>query len=151
MASGRCICRPCRLQEPHWWRINMGARNAYFNVAKAKTQHPEQHRIRIGRCRRHGHYDFVDQIISGSSGNRNQENILYQDNKSTILLENNGKKSSSNRTRAINIRYFFLTDQIQKGNLTVEYLPTGEMVADYMSKPVQGKLFEKFRKTIMGH
>ena len=32
---------------------------------------------------------------------------LYQDNKSTILLENNGKLSSGKRARAINIRYFF--------------------------------------------
>ena len=80
-----------------------------------------------------------------------ERNILYQDNKSTILLENNGKKSSSKRTRAINIRYFFLTDQIEKGNLSVEYCPTTEMVADYFSKPLQGKLFQKFRKSIMGH
>ena len=28
------------------------------------------------------------------------ENILYQDNKSTILLEKNGESSSSKRTRA---------------------------------------------------
>ena len=34
------------------------------------------------------------------------QTILYQDNKSTILLENNGKNSSSRRTRHINIRYF---------------------------------------------
>ena len=80
-----------------------------------------------------------------------KENILYQDNKSTILLVNNGKKSSSKRTRAINIRYFFLTDQVEKGNLVVEYMPTTEMIGDFFSKPLQGKLFEKFRKQIMGH
>ena len=79
------------------------------------------------------------------------KNILYQDNKSTILLENNGKRSSGKRTRALNIRYFFLTDQIAKGNLSIEYCPTTEMIADYMTKPLQGKLFEKFRKLIMGH
>ncbi len=80
-----------------------------------------------------------------------KKNILYQDNKSTILLEQNGKKSSGKRTRALNIRYFFLTDQIEKGNLNVEYCPTTEMVADYFSKPLQGRLFQKFRTTIMGH
>ena len=46
-----------------------------------------------------------------------RENILYQDNKSTILLLNNGKASSGKRTRAINIRYFFLHDQQVKGCL----------------------------------
>ena len=79
------------------------------------------------------------------------KNILYQDNKSTILLLENGKRSSSKRTRAINIRYFFLTDQINKGNLSVEYCPTKEMWADYMTKPLQGSLEVQLRKKIMGH
>jgi hypothetical protein len=90
-------------------------------------------------------------LFMESQGYKIEKNVLYQDNKSTILLENNGKKSSSKRTRALNIRYFFLTDQIEKGNLIVEYCPTGEMVADYFSKPLQGKQFQKFRKLIMGH
>ena len=90
-------------------------------------------------------------LFMEAQGYEIEKNILYQDNKSTILLERNGKKSSGKRTRALNIRYFFLTDQIQKGNLTVEYRPTTEMVADYFSKPLQGKLFQKFRKSIMGH
>ena len=79
------------------------------------------------------------------------ENILYQDNKSTILLLENGKKSSSQRTRAINIRYFFLTDQIEKGNLKVKHCPTDQMWADYMTKPLQGAKEIKMRKVIMGH
>ena len=78
-------------------------------------------------------------------------NILYQDNKSTILLEQNGKRSSSKCTRALNIRYFFITDQIKKGNLIVEYCSTTEMIAEFFSKPLQGTLFRKFRKSIMGH
>ena len=90
-------------------------------------------------------------LFMEAQGYEINKNILYQDNKSTILLEENGKKSSSKRTRAFNIHYFFLTDQIQKGNVTVEYCPTTEMIADFMTKPLQGKLFEKFRKMIMGH
>jgi hypothetical protein len=85
-----------------------------------------------------------------AQGHTIKQNILYQDNKSAILLEENGKKSSSKRTRALNIRYFFLTDQIEKGNVSVEYCPTGEMIADFMSKPLQGKLFKKFKDLIMG-
>jgi hypothetical protein len=65
-------------------------------------------------------------------------------------LETNGKKSSGKRTRALNIRYFFLADQVEKGNLSVEYCPTLEMIGDYMSKPLQGKLFVKFKSQIMG-
>jgi Reverse transcriptase (RNA-dependent DNA polymerase) len=86
-----------------------------------------------------------------AQGCKMKPTILYQDNKSAILLEKNGKKSSSKRTRALNIRYFFITDQIEKGNLTVEYCPTGDMIADFMTKPLQGHLFEKFRALIMGN
>ena len=75
---------------------------------------------------------------------------FYQDNKSTILLINNGKRSSGRNTRAFNIRYFFLTDQVEKGNLSIEYYPTNDMVADFWTKPLQGAKFKKFKKFIMG-
>ena len=65
--------------------------------------------------------------------------IMYQDNRSTILLENNGRASSSKRTKHLNIRYFFITNQIKKGDLHIEYCPTDNMVADFFTKPLQGK------------
>jgi hypothetical protein len=77
-------------------------------------------------------------------------NILYQDNKSAILLETNGKKSTRKRTRALNIRYFFLTDQVKKGNVTIVYCPTDDMVGDFHSKPLQGEKFQKVRNAILG-
>ena len=61
----------------------------------------------------------------------------------------NGRKSSSKRTRHINIRYYFITDRIKNGELEIEYCPTDDMVADYFTKPLQGKKFLQFRKTIM--
>jgi hypothetical protein len=78
------------------------------------------------------------------------ENIVYQDNESAILLERNGKASSSKRTKHIHIRYFFVTYRINKQELTMEWRPTGDMIADFMSKPTQGALFRKFRDQIMG-
>jgi hypothetical protein len=90
-------------------------------------------------------------LFMEAQGYEIKKNVLYQDNKSTILLETNGKRSSGKRTRAFNIRYFFITDQIEKGNVSVEYCPTLDMIADFMSKPLQGQLFVKFKKMIMGH
>ena len=79
-----------------------------------------------------------------------RENIVYQDNQSAILLEKNGKASSSKRTKHINIRYFFVTDRINKKELSVEWCPTEDMTGDFMTKPNQGALFRKFRDQIMG-
>ena len=94
---------------------------------------------------------FWTKLFMEAQGYGIKDNILYQDNKSTILLLENGKRSSGKRTRAMNIRYFFLTDQIEKGNLRVEYCPTLEMIGDFFTKPLQGKLFLKCKKQIMGH
>jgi hypothetical protein len=79
-----------------------------------------------------------------------QKNIILQDNTSTIQLENNGKRSSGKRTRHINIRYFYITDQIKEGKVSVTYCPTLEMVSDYFTKPLQGSLFRTHRNAIMG-
>ena len=38
------------------------------------------------------------------------DNIIYQDNQSTMLLSNNGRHSSGKKTRHIEIRYYFITD-----------------------------------------
>jgi hypothetical protein len=78
------------------------------------------------------------------------DNIIFQDNKSSMLLERNGKASSSKRTKHINMRYFFVTNRISKGEVQVEWCPTKDMVADFMTKPLQGSLFKKFRDLIMG-
>ena len=89
-------------------------------------------------------------LFMEAQGYNIEKNILYQDNKSAILLETNGRRSAGKRSRALNVRYYFLTDQINKGNLSVEYCNTDSMIGDYMSKPLQGAKFNKFRSQIMG-
>jgi hypothetical protein len=78
------------------------------------------------------------------------DNVIFQDNRSSILLERNGKASSSKRTKHINVRYFFITDRISKGEVRVEWCSTNDMIADFMTKPLQGSVFTKFRDLIMG-
>ena len=79
------------------------------------------------------------------------KNILYQDNTSSIRLERNGKASSTKRTRHLNIRYFLITDKLERKEVSaIEYCPTEEMLGDILTKPLQGSLFKKFRNAIMG-
>jgi hypothetical protein len=74
---------------------------------------------------------------------------IYQDNQSAAMMERNGKRSSTKRTRHINIRYFFITDCIKDGGIDVEYCPTEQMLADIFTKPLQGNAFRKFRDAIL--
>jgi hypothetical protein len=78
------------------------------------------------------------------------DNILHQDNRSAILLQKNGKMSSGKRTKHIAIRYFFVTDRIKAGEISPKWCPTGEMIADFLTKPLQGVMFCKFRDLLMG-
>jgi hypothetical protein len=75
--------------------------------------------------------------------------IVYRDNTSSMKLEENGRASASKRTRHFNIKYFYVTDLIQRGEIEVKYCPTDDMLADYMTKPVIGKKFIEFRNQIM--
>ena len=77
------------------------------------------------------------------------DNVLHQDNESTIKLAKNGRRSSSKQTRHIEVRYYFITDHIDRDRVRVSYCPTGDMLADYFSKPLQGSLFRKFRNLIL--
>ena len=75
--------------------------------------------------------------------------MVYQDNFSTMRLENNGRGSSGKKTRHIKVRYFFVTDRIAKGDMRVEHCPTDMLIADYYSKPLQGKKFKIFRNSTL--
>ncbi len=77
-------------------------------------------------------------------------NILYQDNKSAMLLEMNGRASSSKRTRHIEIWYYYVANRVAKGDLRVVWYPTDEMIVDSLTKPLQGKAFVKFWDLLMG-
>ena len=71
--------------------------------------------------------------------------VIYQDNKSAILLETNGKFSSSKRTKHIKMKYFFVKDKVEDGEVKIEHLGTDKMWIDMNSKPSQGIRFETDR------
>ena len=84
-----------------------------------------------------------------AQGHPSQQTILCQDNTSAILLERNGKSSAGKASRHINIRHCFIRDHIQNGNLEVKHCSTDDLIADCMSKPLQGAKFCRFRKAIL--
>ena len=60
-------------------------------------------------------------------------------------------KSSSKRTKLINVKYFYTTDQLKAGDISrIIYKPTGDMESDYLPKTLQGNSFHTHRKTLMG-
>lgn len=87
----------------------------------------------------------------GAQGYDILENSVMQDNQSAMRLEMNGRVSAGQKSRHIDIRYFFIKDRINNKELAVVYCPTEAMLADFYTKPLQGALFRKFRSVILGH
>ncbi len=84
-----------------------------------------------------------------AQGVKVEDTILYQDNKSAILLQKNGKSSSTKRTRHMNIKYFYVKDQVDQGHIKIAYCPTDKMIADYFTKPTTGSTFIALWELVM--
>ena len=92
-------------------------------------------------------YDFVPQIIwikqliselFPNRGDVNLPAVLHQDNMSTITLAEKGQFLIAKSKHAL-LRYNFVNEQVKDGKILVKYLPTGEMKADPLTKPMPGE------------
>ena len=76
-------------------------------------------------------------------------NVLFQDNKLTILLATNGSQSTGKKSKHIKNKYFLVADKVEQGDLQIKHEGTDTMWADYHSKPLQGSKFCTMRSKIM--
>jgi hypothetical protein len=75
--------------------------------------------------------------------------IVKEDNRSTMLLMKNGKLSSGKRTKHLDIRYFYVKDLLERGVISLEHCVSDVMIADFFTKPLQGRKFQLFRDLIL--
>ena len=99
-----------------------------------------------------GTSDSVNQALYLMNFLRKQGHIinsvtLYQDNQSCMALIKKGK-SSSERTRHMDIRQFWISEKVSNGDIKVEYLPTERMFANILTKPLQGGQFVREREML---
>lgn len=57
---------------------------------------------------------------------------VYCDNQATIQWIKNAKSSS--KTRHVNLKFHFVRDEVEKGNIIMSYVNTNDMVADCLTK-----------------
>jgi hypothetical protein len=65
------------------------------------------------------------------------------------LMENGHAKAET--TRFIEVRFFWIYDYIKRGLIKLVKVPTEKMASDYFTKPVQGAIFQRLHKRIMGY
>jgi hypothetical protein len=69
---------------------------------------------------------------------------IYQDNLSCMALISKGRPSSE-RTRHMSIRNFWIKDKVVDGDVVIEHLGTKDMFANLLTKPLQGAQFVRER------
>ena len=73
---------------------------------------------------------------------------ILEDNQGAIALSKN--PVNRQRCKHVDIRFHFVRSALNDGNITIEYCPTAEMVADVMTKPATKFKLEQFRHFLFG-
>jgi hypothetical protein len=78
--------------------------------------------------------------------------IIYQDNVSCMALVERGR-SAAERTRHIDIRYFWVKERVDQGEPIIKHLGTKDMYANLLTKvtcALQGAHFISEREALTG-
>ena len=70
------------------------------------------------------------------------------DNQGTIALLKN--PIIKNRSKLIDIKFHFIREKFNDGFIDIMYVPTGDNVADVMTKAVTKGKIDRFRKILFG-
>jgi hypothetical protein len=73
---------------------------------------------------------------------------IFEDNMAAIHLASN--KGNWGRTRHYTVRYAYVKSQLENHSIALHYVPTGEQVADILTKPLAKEPFIYLRNIILG-
>jgi transposase InsO family protein len=77
---------------------------------------------------------------------KNEPTIVYEDNQGCIAMAN--AEGLGKRAKHIDVRVHYLRETIKKGDIELRYLPTHEMLADMLTKPIPRDKHEQHRKAM---
>ena len=67
----------------------------------------------------------------------------------SVMTLRNGVIQAISTKQKVKSRSFYVTDLIKRKEVMIEHCSTDSMTADYMTKPLTGTKFNRFRKVIM--
>ena len=86
---------------------------------------------------------WLNQLVSELTNSENQKITILEDNQSAIAMTRNPQFHG--RSKHIDIKYHFVRDHVNSGNIELKYCPSGDMVADILTKGLSGQNFCKLR------
>ena len=89
---------------------------------------------------------WLKHLLSGLSVNCDGPMVIYEDNQAAISLSKHNK--SHPKVKHISIKYHFIRDLVDNGDIFVKYCPTDVMLADIFTKSLTAEKFVKLRSLL---
>lgn len=90
---------------------------------------------------------YIRQVLS-DLGVKNDITTVYEDNQPAIHIASN--PVTSGNSKHFDVRLHYIRDKVQSKLINIQYLATGDMVADMMTKALDRVKLEKHRSTALG-
>jgi hypothetical protein len=77
---------------------------------------------------------WLRKLVSGLSDQVLNSTMIYCDDQSCVKLSEN--PMFHDRSKHIEIKYYFLHDRVQRGEVVLQYISTDEQITDILVKPL---------------
>jgi hypothetical protein len=75
--------------------------------------------------------------------------VIYDDNQGCVALAQSAR--AGKRTKHIDVRYHFVRERVEGGELKVVYVPTERQLADLLTKALERVKLERLRERVLGY
>lgn len=89
---------------------------------------------------------WLRRLLMDLSVKIDEPTVIYEDNQACIRVAEDDKMMK--RLKHVDVRYHFVRDEIQKGVFRLVYVPTGNQIADMMTKGLGRLQFVKLRELL---
>ena len=87
---------------------------------------------------------WIRQLLQDLKEPQNKASVVYEDNQAAIKISEN--PINHPKTKHIATKYHFTREQLESGQIALEFCPTEQMIADIMTKPLGRCRFETLRR-----
>ena len=84
---------------------------------------------------------YLRQLMNELGRPQKTGTLLWQDNKACLILAE-GETSGAGRSKHIDIKFKYVTENIQNGSVNLRYITTSWNYADMLTKPVTARVLE---------
>ena len=91
---------------------------------------------------------YARSILDDLNVPQDNATVLFEDNRGALLMAQ--QRQPTKRTRHMEVKYFVVSDWVEKDLITVTTIPTAENVADVFTKQTPRILFYRHYDKLMG-